>query len=71
MSYCSSREKLCWKLNLMEEMDKFQRYLGDPRDQLDTRSKGEEGIYDKLKFSTCMDGYTNLRFTKNEVIPYF
>lgn len=55
----------------MEEMDKFQRYLGDPKDQLDTRSKGEEGIYDKLKFSTCMDGYTNLRFTKNKVIPYF
>ena len=43
----------------MEEIDKFQRYLGDPKDQLDIRSTGEEGIYDKLKFLICMDGYTN------------
>ena len=34
-------------------MDKFQRYLGDPKDQLDIRSKGEEGIYDS--FVEAMD----------------
>ena len=37
----------------MEEMGKFQRYLGDPRYQRDA-SKGEEDIYDKLKFLICM-----------------